>query len=270
MSNKESSNISFFEHAIECKPKTVFCIAIEDVQPNKRSKIQEANDCFVVINADDDFFFRKIMYVLSCILLLISIPFMSTNTYILLLPLSSLLVAIWRWALYYFNPPKNIVLNRMEGTISYPKRYFYKTPITVLFSEIKIFERLDDRATYTDEFGVREYSRYKSLYFRDPKTGSVLPLMLVQTEDIKTVKSNLNELCQIRSFYIWYIDKNRPLPTGTAFNPYREKDFDRRHKEGFKPPLYSSTINTTEKKIYQKKIKKEFLEKINKKNKKNN
>ena len=35
MTNKESSNISFFKHAIECRPKTVFCIAIEDVKAHK-------------------------------------------------------------------------------------------------------------------------------------------------------------------------------------------------------------------------------------------
>ena len=108
------------------------------------------------------------------------------------------------------------------------------------------------------------------MYFRDPKTGSVLPLMLVQTENIKTVKSNLKELCETRSFYIWYMDKNRPLPPGTAFNPYREKDFDRRHKEGFKPPLYPSVIHIADKKNYQKKIKKEFLKKTYKENKENN
>lgn len=25
-------------------------------------------------------------------------------------------------------------------------------------------------------------------------------------------------------FYVWYMDRNRPLPWGTAFNPYRERD----------------------------------------------
>ena len=40
------------------------------------------------------------------------------------------------------------------------------------------------------------------------------------------------------------MDKNRPLPPGTAFDPYREKDFERRKKLGFPKPLYTSNIAT--------------------------
>lgn len=40
---------------------------------------------------------------------------------------------------------------------------------------------------------------------------------------------------------VWYMDKNRPLPPGTDFDAYREKDFERRKAEGFPPPLYYST-----------------------------
>ncbi|WP_314286608.1 hypothetical protein [Capnocytophaga sputigena] len=46
------------------------------------------------------------------------------------------------------------------------------------------------------------------------------------------------------SFIVWYMDKNRPLPPGEAFDPYREKDFHRRKAEGFLPPLYKSNIPT--------------------------
>lgn len=48
------------------------------------------------------------------------------------------------------------------------------------------------------------------------------------------------------SFYVWYMDKNRPLPPGSAFDPYRKKDFERRKAEGFPPPLYESKIPTPE------------------------
>ena len=47
-------------------------------------------------------------------------------------------------------------------------------------------------------------------------------------------------------FVVWYMDKNRPLPTGTAFDPYREADFQRRKAEGFPKPLYKSYIPTPE------------------------
>lgn len=42
------------------------------------------------------------------------------------------------------------------------------------------------------------------------------------------------------------MDKNRPLPPGELFDPYREKDYERRKAEGFQPPLYPASINTPE------------------------
>lgn len=48
------------------------------------------------------------------------------------------------------------------------------------------------------------------------------------------------------SFYVWYMDKNRPLPPGTAFDAYRDEDFERRKNEGFPPPLFKSLVPTPE------------------------
>jgi len=48
------------------------------------------------------------------------------------------------------------------------------------------------------------------------------------------------------SFFTWYMDKNRPLPPGSAFDAFRDKDFERRKAEGFPPPLYPSNIPTRE------------------------
>src|SRR5690554_660781 len=38
------------------------------------------------------------------------------------------------------------------------------------------------------------------------------------------------------SFLTWCMDKNRPLPPGKPFDPFREKDFQRRKREKFPPP----------------------------------
>ena len=48
------------------------------------------------------------------------------------------------------------------------------------------------------------------------------------------------------SFITWYMNKNRPLPLGELFDPYREADFQRRKAEGFPKPLYPSDIPTPE------------------------
>ncbi|MFL0202780.1 hypothetical protein [Tenacibaculum maritimum] len=48
------------------------------------------------------------------------------------------------------------------------------------------------------------------------------------------------------SFMVWYMDKNRPLPPGSAFDAYREQDYQRRKAAGFPKPLYPSKIATPE------------------------
>ncbi|WP_157926205.1 hypothetical protein [Tenacibaculum maritimum] len=42
------------------------------------------------------------------------------------------------------------------------------------------------------------------------------------------------------------MDKNRPLPPGSAFDAYREQDYQRRKAAGFPKPLYPSKIATPE------------------------
>lgn len=39
--------------------------------------------------------------------------------------------------------------------------------------------------------------------------------------------------------YVWYMDKNRPLPPNKALDPHRNKDYLRRKSEGFPLPLYA-------------------------------
>ena len=48
------------------------------------------------------------------------------------------------------------------------------------------------------------------------------------------------------SFYVWYMDRNRPLPPGEMLDEYREADYLRRKSEGFPKPQYYSSIKTPE------------------------
>ena len=64
-------------------------------------------------------------------------------------------------------------------------------------------------------------------------------------EDYRTLSWHPNPMAYW-SFYVWYMDKNRPLPPGTALDPYRQKDFERRKAEGFPSPLFESKIPTPE------------------------
>ena len=60
------------------------------------------------------------------------------------------------------------------------------------------------------------------------------------------------------SLYVWYMDKNRPLPPGSAFDEFRVEDFQRRKAEGFPPPLFKSCIPTPEATTEQQLIREAF------------
>ncbi len=48
------------------------------------------------------------------------------------------------------------------------------------------------------------------------------------------------------NYYIWYMDKNRPLPLNREFDRFRQADYERRKVAGFPKPLYPSNIKTPE------------------------
>ena len=116
-----------------------------------------------------------------------------------------------------------------------------------------VYDRLNDKLTvyrnfrssvdisFSKGYGVRVYTAVRP--------GTINQhLTFVSSKEKSRVGGIITEL-QVDlswSFTVWYMDKNRPLPPGTAFDAYREKDFERRKAEGFPKPLYKSTIPTPE------------------------
>ncbi len=60
------------------------------------------------------------------------------------------------------------------------------------------------------------------------------------------------------SMHAWFMDKNRPLPPGSAYDKFRELDYQRRKAEGFQEPLYPSDFLIMEETKEHEKEKKEF------------
>jgi len=111
-------------------------------------------------------------------------------------------------------PGKKLVFNRLEGTVELPGFLFGKSQ-TVPFESLKI------KTGFAGGPTVRLVAMYK---------GTVLPVDLPKA-DVLNISSSWSTI-------VWYMDKNRPLPPGSAFDPYRKKDDERRGKEGNPPPLY--------------------------------
>ena len=122
-----------------------------------------------------------------------------------------------------FAPYKELILNREEGTISMP-RAFKKENLVISFEEGEGIVK------FTAGGGAAP-DVYLVFLHKNRKKGGHL-----SHSDIYT----------FWEFVVWYMDKNRPLPPGTAFDPYREADFQRRKAEGFPKPLYKSYIPTPE------------------------
>ena len=143
-----------------------------------------------------------------------------TNTEITL-SASSFLIGSF-YIIYNFTHPKKIlILDRLNGIITFPG-FLYGKAITMPFEEVLA----EVRGGY----------------------GAGSPTLALLHQNKLTAYSAILESTPLQSwsFMVWYMDKNRPLPPGKVFDPYRQKDYERRKKEGFPKPLYQSWIATPE------------------------
>ncbi len=129
-------------------------------------------------------------------------------------------------------------LNRLEGTVTYPD-VFFLPPLKGDFKDLKVVIAVTGN--------IEGYSDFEYLKFVNTFKPRKLDLLYTFYG---------SEPYKVWSFYVWYMDKNRPLPPGTAFDDYRQQDYERRKKNGFPKPLYPSAIPTPEDTIEQQKERK--------------
>lgn len=125
----------------------------------------------------------------------------------------------------FIAPKKRMIYDRMKGIITVARPHFYKSkkiPFSIGYAT-KIY--------YTATEGlVNSHLSFISSK-KKPRIGGIL---------------SEHHLEEFWNFTVWYMDKNRPLPPGTAFDEYRQRDFERRKAKGFPKPLYPSNISTLE------------------------
>ena len=134
-----------------------------------------------------------------------------------------IIICVGAGAFPLFAPYKELILNREEGTISMPCA-FKKENVVISFEEGEGIVK------FTAGGGAAP-DVYLVFLHKNRKKGGHL---------------SHSDIYAFWEFVVWYMDKNRPLPPGTAFDPYREADFQRRKAEGFPKPLYKSYIPTLE------------------------
>ena len=192
------------------------------------------------IRADDQFYINDMGYGVSHIDLYVGIIFYSLSLISLvsnkdtiedrtIFSIIFFIIGSFSFLHYYKYSKELLVLDRLNGMVTYPGFLFSK-PCSVPFDEL-----LASVASFANAGASLVFYHYNGI------TGT----------------SIFAGKCKISgnwSFIVWYMDKNRPLPPGEAFDLYRKKDFQRRKAEGFPPPLYPSYIDTPEDSESQKEL----------------
>ena len=122
-------------------------------------------------------------------------------------------------------PKQEAILNRIDGLITFDG-FLWQDNITMPFSEVE----------FCYSTGGEDLHRAFQLQIMRPNKWVTFAIPIFSGKDCY----------EGMSFITWYMDKNRPLPPGELFDPYREADFQRRKAEGFPKPLYPSDIPTPE------------------------
>ena len=187
--------------------------------------------------ADDKVYFRSMAFHLStniyfgggAMVFASGMLYFSENQGHVMLSMVLMLAGLF-WVIYALTVNKKnkiFKLDRMAGTITYPDHYF-RRPLQGKFKKLKaIISVSGDIDGYVD----REYLKFVNTF---------------KPRKLDVVYTLYGDPKKEWSFYVWYMDKNRPLPPGTAFDAYRDQDFKRRKKQGFPKPLYYSRIETPE------------------------
>ena len=185
----------------------------------KDTDVKRADDQFFIV---DDSSVLGIMYLCIGIALFFATLFFwgESNTEITL-SASSFLIGSFHIIYKFTHPKKILILDRLNGIITFPG-FLYGKAITMPFEEVLA----EVRGGY----------------------GAGSPTLALLHQNKLTAYSAILESTPLQSwsFIVWYMDKNRPLPPGKVFDPYRQKDYERRKKEGFPKPLYQSWIATPE------------------------
>ena len=190
---------------------------------SKNNDITRADDQFFIMN--NSITFRNFHLYIGLIGYLLSYFFSLANnaddSFSIFIRICLFLFSTF-YIIYNFTHPKKIlILDRLNGIITFPG-FLYGKPITMSFEEVLA----EVRGGY----------------------GAGMATLALLHQNKLTAYSAILESTPLQSwsFIVWYMDKNRPLPPGKVFDPYRQKDYERRKKEGFPKPLYQSWIATPE------------------------
>lgn len=130
-----------------------------------------------------------------------------------------------------------IIFNREKGTVTFPEG-FKKIPVTYNFNDTIMFISYGTPQLGGQYLGIKPKGKVKGYNIAG----------IVQDSH--------------KSFILWYMDKNRPLPPGDLFSPYRNEDAKRLRDLGHPPPLHPMTreIKELTKEFYEQALNADLID----------
>jgi hypothetical protein len=198
----------------------------EEIGNSKKSIVTESSDKYYRVNKSFKGWISWITGIILIIIPTLMLLFLKKDNFWpkvifwIIFGLPGILIIIYG----FIAPAKEMIYHRLKGVLTITRPFRKSVDIS-----------------FKTGYGVRVYTSHRPglidthLSFvssmKKPRVGGILSELKVDN---------------YWAFTVWYMDKNRPLPPGDAFDPYREKDFERRKAEGFPKPLYKSNIPTPE------------------------
>lgn len=145
------------------------------------------------------------------------------------------IIGVLLLTLGFTTPKKQWVFNRLTQMVSVPGKYYVKS------HEMKIDEmRIKQRSTGSANTGYTRSFPVVFVPMKGPDKWFGLNWVRLETLGGPT------EYDETWSFISWYMDTNRPLPPGEAFDHCRKREFESRKAKGFPLPMYYSIVPTPE------------------------
>ena len=145
------------------------------------------------------------------------------------------LIGLYLLNLYFTVPKKKWVFDRTTQMVTVPGKYYTQSH-EMPFDEM----RVEMRSSGNSNTGVTRM--YPVVVVPTNKLEGWTRINHVSLENL----GGSIELGETWSFLSWYMDQNRPLPSGEVFDHCREREFLARKEKGFPLPMYYSTVPTPE------------------------
>jgi len=134
------------------------------------------------------------------------------------------------------NPNRNFVYDRIKGTLTMPSNWFMwnNKTVTIPLKQVRYLIRpvVGPFGGVTIKIIFPKYKNPTHLLNITFGSHGMMDLRQLSNRAIRSELSVIN----------WFMDRNRPLPPGLLFDPYREEDYLRRREEGFPFPLYETKL----------------------------